>query len=67
MNTARTDLQASFKAMKVDRGLLDMKFSLGEVTESTVEDVCAVINRVIKDVDDGKAKNVDKWNDSHRV
>lgn len=66
MATARGDLQTKFRAMR-ENGLRDMKFSLGKVSESTVEDVCAVVNRVLADVDDGKAKTVEKWGDSNRV
>lgn len=66
MVTARAQLQADFRAMQGD-GLRDMKFSLGKVSESTVEDVCAVVNRVLADVDAGKAKTVELWGDSNRV
>lgn len=66
MDTARLTLQTKFRAMQ-EKGLLDMKFSLGKVSESTVEDVCAVVNRVLDDVDAGKAKTVAKWGDSNRV
>lgn len=65
MSSARVTLQNDFRAMK-DGGLLDMKFSLGLVSESTVEDVCAVVNRVLADVDAGKGKTVVKWDDSNR-
>ena len=66
METARTQLQTKFRAMQ-GNGLRDMKFSLGKVSESTVEDVCAVVNRVLDDVDNGKAKNLSTWSDYNRV
>lgn len=66
MSTARTALQDNFRAMK-DGGLRDMKFSLGLVSESTVEDVCAVVNRVLVEVDAGRAKTVARWDDSNRA
>jgi hypothetical protein len=65
METARTKLQTNFRAMR-EAGLRDMKFSLGKVSESTVEDVCAVVNRVLDDVDNGRAKTVAAWGDSYR-
>lgn len=65
MSTARATLQENYRAMQ-DGGLLDMKFSLGLVSESTVEDVCAVVNRVLGEVDGGRAKTVTKWNDTNR-
>jgi hypothetical protein len=67
METARNTLQASFQAMQKNDGLRDMKFSLGKVSESTVEDVCADVVRVLAAVDGGKAKTVDKWGDSNRA
>ena len=65
METARSRLQTNFRAMR-ENGLRDMKFSLGKVSESTVEDVCAVVNRVLEDVDNGRAKTVAEWGDSQR-
>ncbi len=67
METARNTLQTNFQAMRKNDGLRDMKFSLGKVSESTVEDVCADVVRVLAAVDAGKAKTVEKWNDSNRV
>ncbi len=66
MDTARTTLQTNFRAMQENQGLRDMKFSLGKVSESTVEDVCVVVNRVLDEVDGGRAKTVAEWGDSNR-
>jgi hypothetical protein len=65
MVSARSELQTNFRAEQAN-GLRDMKFSLGKVSESTVEDVCVVVNRVLAAVDAGKAKTVTEWGDSNR-
>jgi hypothetical protein len=62
--TARSKLLATFKQKKA-AGLRDMKFFLGRVSESTVEDVCSEINRLYEEVDKGNRVSV-MWGDSHR-
>ena len=66
MGTSACDeLRATFKA-KVDEGLVDMKFFFGKTSESTVEDVCADVNRMYAEVGRGNKTLVQSWGDSHR-
>lgn len=62
--TARETLVADFQAKKA-AGLKDMKFFLGNVTESTVEDVCAEVNRLYAEVAKGNVKTLESWGDSN--
>jgi hypothetical protein len=63
--TAREKLTAAFQA-KREAGLKDMKFFLGNVTESTVEEVCAEVNKLHAEVAKGNAKTLHSWGDSQR-
>lgn len=63
--TARAKLLATFQAKKA-KGIKDMKFFLGKVSESTVEDVCAEVNKLYESVAQGNAKVVESWKDSNR-
>ena len=45
--TARQRLTSRFATMRAETGLLDMKFHLGSVSETTTEDVCAEVNRML--------------------
>ncbi len=64
--TSREILTAHFQALQ-NEGLKDLKFFLGTgVTESTVEDVCAVVNRVYDEVAKGNVVIQDSWNDSQK-
>lgn len=64
-STARAKLLADFQAKKAN-GLKDMKFFLGKVSESTVEDVCAEVMQLYDAVAQGNAKVVESWKDSNR-
>ena len=50
--------------MKADDGLVDLKFFFGEVSESTVSDVCEEVNRLYKLVDEGKYTKLEHWGDA---
>jgi hypothetical protein len=63
--TARDKLTADFQAKKA-AGLKDMKFFLGNVAESTVEEVCAEVNKLHAEVAKGNAKTLKSWGDSQR-
>jgi hypothetical protein len=63
--TAREKLTAAFQAKKA-AGLKDMKFFLGNVAESTVEEVCAEVNKLYGEVAKGNAKTLKSWGDSQR-
>ena len=63
--TARDKLTADFQAKRA-AGLKDMKFFLGKVTESTVEEVCAEVNKLHAEVAKGNAKIIESWADSQR-
>lgn len=65
MKTAREQLQERFAGLK-GKGLRDMKFFLGHVNESTVEQVCAEVNRLYDEVAKGNVKVVESWGDSNR-
>ena len=67
MRTEREALLQRFERMKAEDGLLDMKFFLGSVSEETVEDVCAEVNRLHEMVEKGKVKEVKQWGDSNRA
>jgi hypothetical protein len=66
MNTAREILTADFQAKKKDKGLKDLKFFLGNVSDSTVEDVCAVVLKVYDEVDKKNFIIQKSWNDSQK-
>ncbi len=63
--TAREALLTRFHKMK-EEGLRDMKFFLGKVSESTVEEVCGEVNRLYDEVAKGNVKVVESWGDSQR-
>ena len=63
--TAREQLTANFQANKAN-GLKDIKFFLGNVSDSTVEDVCAEVNKLYAEVAKGNFKILKSWGDSHR-
>ncbi len=64
-NTAREILTADFQAKKA-KGLKDLKFFLGNVSESTVEDVCAEVNKLYAEVAKGNVIILKSWDDSQR-
>ena len=66
MTTAREQLTADFQAKKAN-GLKDIKFFLGtDVSDSTVEDVCAEVNKLYAEVAKGNFKILESWGDSQR-
>lgn len=66
MESARSALVRRFESMKAG-GLVDMKFFLGQVSEETVEAVCAEVNRLHDLLDKGRdVKEVTSWADSNR-
>jgi hypothetical protein len=52
--TERQKLSERFQRMKAQDGLTDMKFHLGMVSETTTEAVCAEVNRLLDNFEDGK-------------
>ena len=67
MTTAREQLSADFQAKKA-KGLKDIKFFLGSsITDSTVEDVCAEVNKLDAEVAKGNFKVLKSWGDSQRL
>jgi hypothetical protein len=64
MTTARKTLTADFQAKK-KQGLRDLKFYAGNVTDKTVEAVCADVNDVFEKVRDGNFVVRKSWGDSH--
>jgi len=64
-DTAREILTAEFQAKKA-KGLKDLKFFLGNVSESTVEEVCADVNNVFTEVAKGNVIIQKSWSDSQR-
>lgn len=66
MTTAARDaLTATFQAKKAN-GLRDLKFLFGDVSESTVEDVCGEVNKIYAEVEKGNVIIQKSWGDSHR-
>jgi len=63
--TAKDELLSTF-AQKKEHGLKDMKFFFGNVKESTVEDVCAEVNRLYAEEKKGNVKTIESWADSNR-
>lgn len=63
--TARDQLHADFQAKKA-RGLKDLKFFLGNVSETTVEEVCAEVNKIYAQVEKGNVIVQKAWGDSNR-
>jgi hypothetical protein len=63
--TAREQLLATFEEKKA-AGLKDMKFFFGNVTESTVDEVCADVNKLYAEVAKGNVKAVEAFGDSNR-
>jgi len=61
--TEREALVDRFNKAK-EAGLLDMKFFVGEVGESTVERVCQDVNNVLDMVDAKEYVELDSWEDS---
>jgi hypothetical protein len=65
-NTAREILTADFQARK-SHGLKDLKFFFGNtVSDSTVEEVCAEVNKIYAEVANGNVIVQKSWNDSQR-
>lgn len=62
--TARDQLRAGFQAKKA-RGLKDLKFFLGNVSQTTVEEVCAEVNKIDAQVEKGNVIVQKAWGDSH--
>jgi hypothetical protein len=63
---ARETLTADFRA-KQENGLKDLKFFFGNsVSESTVEEVCAEVNKVHAEVANGNVIIQKSWGDSQR-
>ena len=48
-------------------GLVDLKFFFGQVSESTVGDVCEEVNRLYKLVDEGKYTKLERWGDAKEL
>lgn len=65
--TERETLQDRFLKMKATEGLVDIKFHLGQVSETTTEAVCAQVNTLLDAVRDGKVRMLDKWNDTRQA
>ncbi len=66
MASERETLLDRFQAMTAENGLRDMKFFLGKVSETTVEAVCEVVNKVYHLVESGDFKEVNTWCESNR-
>ena len=60
-------LTERFQRMKADDGLVDLKFFFGQVSESTVSDVCEEVNRLYKLVDEGKYAKLESWGDAKEL
>ena len=63
---ARDALTADFQAKK-EHGLRDLKFYVGNVTDKTVEAVCADVNDVFEKVRDSNFIVHKSWGDSHAL
>lgn len=64
-STARQALTADFQAKKA-KGLKDLKFFFGNVSETTVEEVCAEVNKIYAEVEKGNVIVQKSWGDSQR-
>ena len=62
--TERQTLQNRFQTMKAEEGLVDMKFHLGQVSETTIEAVCGQVNKLLDNVRDEKVRMLTTWGDS---
>lgn len=70
MMTSKTERQTlldRFQAMKAEGGLVDMKFHLGQVSETTTEAVCGQVNSLLDAVAGDKVRFFSKWNDAHAI
>ena len=56
--TEREKLAERFQKMKAQDGLVDMKFHLGQVSETTTEAVCAEVNRLLDNLETGKVQEL---------
>lgn len=63
----RAQLESRFQSMKAQDGLVDMKFHLGLVAEATTESVCAEVNRLLDNIQDGRVHEMEPWGDSRRA
>ncbi|MEQ9559859.1 MAG: hypothetical protein RIG67_29140 [Rhodospirillales bacterium] len=66
VKSERSKLMQRFEALKSEEGLCDMKFFLGNVSEETVEAVCAEVNNALTLMQEGNFKEVNAWGDSQR-
>jgi hypothetical protein len=64
--TARETLTADFQAKKA-KGLKDLKFLFGDVSQSTVEEVCGEVNKIYAEIEKGNVIVQKSWGDSHRI
>ena len=60
-------LTERFRSMKANDGLVDLKFFFGQVSESTVADVCEEVNRLYRLVDEGKYTKLERWGDAKKL
>ena len=65
--TERQTLLDRFQDMKANGGLVDMKFHLGQVSETTTEAVCGQVNTLLDSVEAGKVSFFTKWNDGQAI
>jgi len=65
--TERETLLERFQRMKAQEGLVDIKFHLGQVSETTTEAVCGQVNKLLDKVADGKVQMLSKWSDLRRA
>lgn len=65
-NSERQTLTANFQVKKAN-GLKDLKFFLGNVSQATVEEVCAEVNKIYAQVEKGNVIVQEAWGDSHRA
>lgn len=56
--TERQKLAERFQVMKARDGLTDMKFHLGQVSETTTDAVCGEVNRLLDNLESGKVHEV---------
>jgi hypothetical protein len=70
MMTSKTERQTlldRFQEMKAKGGLVDMKFHLGQVSETTTEAVCGQVNSLLDAVAAEKVSFFSKWNDGRVI
>lgn len=65
--TEREMLQDRFQQMKASEGLIDMKFHLGQVSETTTEAVCKQVNSLLDSVKNSNVRMLPSWNDARQA